>query len=69
VIHDPARVADRVARMAREGKVAAVDGSDLSLDARTVCIHGDTPGAVELAAAVRERLDRDGVAVRAFSAP
>jgi 5-oxoprolinase (ATP-hydrolysing) subunit A len=69
VLHDPGAVAERVARLAREGKITAADGSELALEARTVCIHGDTPGAAALAAAVRERLDRDGIAVRPFSTP
>jgi UPF0271 protein len=68
VIHDPAEVAERVARLAREGKITAADGSELALEAQTVCIHGDTPGAAELAGAVRERLAREGIAVRPFSA-
>ena len=69
VLHDPCIVAERVARLAREGKVLAADGSELALDARTVCIHGDTPGAAALAAAVRQRLEQQGVEVRPFSGP
>jgi 5-oxoprolinase (ATP-hydrolysing) subunit A len=69
VLHDPALVVERVARLAREGRVATADGGELALDARTVCIHGDTPGAADLAAAVRARLDKDGIAVRPFSIP
>jgi 5-oxoprolinase (ATP-hydrolysing) subunit A len=48
VIHDQAAVAERVARLAREGRLQAADGSDLWLEAGTLCIHGDTPGALEL---------------------
>jgi UPF0271 protein len=69
VLHDPALVAERVARLAREGRIATADGGELALDARTVCIHGDTPGAADLASAVRARLDKDGIAVRPFSIP
>jgi UPF0271 protein len=65
VIHDPSLVAERAVRLAREGRVAAMDGSDLEVEARTLCVHGDTPGAVELVKAVRERLAREGIAVRA----
>jgi UPF0271 protein len=64
VLHDPEVVAERVARLAREGRMVAADGTVLALDAGTVCIHGDTPGAAALAAAVRRRLERDGIEVR-----
>jgi UPF0271 protein len=67
VIHDPAKVAERVARLARERRITAADGSELTLDAGTVCIHGDTPGAADLAAAVRSRLERDGIEIRPLS--
>jgi 5-oxoprolinase (ATP-hydrolysing) subunit A len=68
LVTDPAAVADRVARLAREGVIRAADGTELRVAAGTVCVHGDTPGAVEVARAIRERLARDGVAVRSFSA-
>jgi UPF0271 protein len=47
--------------------VAAVDGSALVVKADSICIHGDTPGAVVLAMAVRAELERAGLAVRAFA--
>jgi UPF0271 protein len=68
LVTDPAAVADRVARLALEGVIRAEDGTELRVAAGTVCVHGDTPGAVEVARAIRERLARDGVAVRSFSA-
>ncbi|HEY8414772.1 MAG TPA: 5-oxoprolinase subunit PxpA [Thermaerobacter sp.] len=64
VIHDPAVVAPRVARMVREGKVRAVDGRDIPLVVHSICFHGDNPGAVELARAVRRHLEEAGIAVR-----
>jgi UPF0271 protein len=67
LVTDPEAVAERVARLAREGVIRAADGSDLRVAARTVCVHGDTPGAVALASAVRARLGRDGIAVRSFA--
>jgi len=63
VIHDPEAVVARVLRMAREGVVQAVDGSLVRLDARTVCTHGDTPGAHELVRRLREALEAAGVHV------
>lgn len=67
VIHDPAQVAERVLRMVVDREVIAVDGSRVSLNADSVCVHGDTPGAVALAGAVRSKLEDAGVQVRAFS--
>ncbi|PKW27821.1 LamB/YcsF family protein [Phycicoccus duodecadis] len=69
LLHDPAEVAARVVRMAREGVVKAVDGTEVAVDARSVCVHGDTPGAVGLAAAVRTALADAGVALEAFARP
>ena len=67
VIQDPQEVAARVSRIVREKRVAAVDGSDVPLDVRTVCIHGDTPGAEGLVAAIRARLRAEGIDVRPFA--
>ncbi|ADB50000.1 LamB/YcsF family protein [Conexibacter woesei] len=64
---DPARVAERAVRVAREGTIDARDGSSLQVDAATVCIHGDGPNAVEIARAVRARLDAEGIAVAPFA--
>jgi UPF0271 protein len=68
VLHDPGAVAERVARMVREKRVLAADGSALALDAQTICVHGDTPGAERLVAAIRARLAADGVAVEPLRA-
>jgi UPF0271 protein len=67
LITDPTAVAERVARLARERTLLAADGTELRVAAGTVCVHGDTPGAAELARAIRARLDRDGIAVRSFA--
>ncbi|MBW8732409.1 MAG: LamB/YcsF family protein [Terrabacter sp.] len=67
VLHDPAEVAERVVRLAREGLVTAVDGTDVEVRAESVCIHGDTPGAVAMARSVREALERSGVEIRPFA--
>ncbi len=60
---DPERVARRAVRLVREGVVDAVDGSDLSIRAPTVCIHGDAPNAVEIAARVKQALQEAGVEI------
>jgi UPF0271 protein len=67
VLHDPDEVAARAVRMAREGLVTAADGTDVRIDARSVCVHGDTPRAVRIAAAVRKALVDAGVAVEPFA--
>ena len=67
VLHDPAEVAARVVRLARDGVVTAVDGTDVEVGAESVCIHGDTPGAVAMALAVRAALDLAGVEIRPFA--
>ncbi|MBI1352628.1 MAG: 5-oxoprolinase subunit PxpA [Actinomycetales bacterium] len=64
VIHDAQAVARRAARMVLEGRVEAIDGTVLEIVGATVCLHGDTPGAVEIAKQVREELTANGVVVR-----
>lgn len=66
VIHDPEVVAERVVRMALDGEVIAVDGSPVPLDAASICVHGDTPGAVAIAQQVRSALEEAGVRIAAF---
>ena len=63
LLHDPVEAAERVVRMLKDGKIRAVDGSDLTMCPETICLHGDTPGAVEFARMLRERLDREGVQI------
>ena len=67
VLHDPVEIADRVASMVLSGRVVAVDGSTIPITVESVCVHGDSPGAVQIATAVRERLQADGVALAAFT--
>ena len=68
VIHDPGAVVERVVRMAQERTVMAVDGSVVRLELDTICVHGDTPGAAELAAQIRRALTSAGVDVRPVGA-
>lgn len=67
VLHDPAEVAVRAVRMATRGEVVAVDGSVVPLAARSICLHGDTAGAVAMAQATRRALEEAGVALEAFT--
>jgi UPF0271 protein len=66
VLHDADEVTRRAVRLATEGEIVAVDGSVVRSAARSLCVHGDTPGAVGLAAAVRRELAAAGVTVRCF---
>jgi len=67
VIHDPAKVVARAVRMVQERQVIAVDGSTIALRADTICLHGDTPGAADLARAVRKGLESAGIRIAALS--
>ncbi len=66
MLHDPEQIAERVSRMVDSGQVSAVDGSTIDIRVESICVHGDSPGAVKIATAVRDRLRRDGVDVAAF---
>jgi 5-oxoprolinase (ATP-hydrolysing) subunit A len=68
LLEDAAAAVERAVRLATEGEVVAVDGTVLRTPARSLCVHGDTPGAVELARAVRDGLAGAGVEVRRFTA-
>ncbi|MBZ5538413.1 MAG: LamB/YcsF family protein [Acidobacteriia bacterium] len=63
MVTEPREAAARVIRMVREGKVKTIDGQDCSVRADTVCIHGDTPGALEFAQAVRQELEGAGIEI------
>ena len=67
VLHDPERVAARAVAMATEGRVETADGAEVAVEVRSLCVHGDTPGAVELARAVRAALEEAGVTLEAFA--
>jgi UPF0271 protein len=64
VLEDTAAVAARAVAIARERRVQAADGTLIPLEADTICLHGDTPGAVEHARAVRAALESAGIDVR-----
>jgi UPF0271 protein len=63
LLTDPAEAAKRVLRMLREGKVRSVEGDDVNVRAETICVHGDTPGAVEFARELRSQLVSQGVRI------
>lgn len=66
VIHDPRVIAERMLRMVTTGRISAIDGTEIVLDAGTICVHGDTPMAVGIARMLREALVEQGVDLRSF---
>src|SRR4029453_7082388 len=58
LLRDPNEAAERVLRMLREGKVRSVEGRDVDVRGETICLHGDTPGAVEFARALGKHLEQ-----------
>lgn len=67
VITDLAVIAARIRRLVTAGEIICDDGSVIPMAADSICVHGDTPGAVEMSAAVRDVLDGVGVEVRSFT--
>ncbi|WP_040156354.1 LamB/YcsF family protein [Mobilicoccus massiliensis] len=67
VLHDPQEVSARMVQLVTTGTLTAVDGSTLSIDADSICVHGDSPGAVAMAAAVRDALTAADLEVTAFA--
>ena len=65
LLHDPNEAAERVLRMLRQGKVRSVEGRDVDVRGETICVHGDTPCAVEFARELRIRLESEGVRISA----
>jgi 5-oxoprolinase (ATP-hydrolysing) subunit A len=66
LLDDPAEVAARMLRLVVDGVVRSVDGSDVPVRAESICVHGDSPGAVSMAVQVRRMLAGAGIEVRAF---
>jgi 5-oxoprolinase (ATP-hydrolysing) subunit A len=69
VLHDPHKVAARAVAMVRDGAVTAIDGRLVPLRFDSLCLHGDTPGAVAMAQAVRTALQAQGIVLRPFARP
>jgi len=66
VLHDAGEVAERMLRLAADGVLTAIDGSTVRIEADSLCVHGDSPGAVQMAREVRAMLERSGVRVQSF---
>ncbi|MDE1157243.1 MAG: LamB/YcsF family protein [Neorhizobium sp.] len=68
VLHDAAAIADRMVQLARNGTLEAIDGSTIRIEAQSICVHGDSPGAVAIAKEIRRRFEADGISIRSFLA-
>lgn len=66
VIHNVNAVADRVLSMVKNKTVTAIDGTVVPISAQTICVHGDTPGAVEMIKAIRAKLEQENIILKAF---
>ncbi|QCR19278.1 LamB/YcsF family protein [Agrococcus sp. SGAir0287] len=67
VLHDADAVAARMVRLAEEGVVEAIDGSQVAVRAESICVHGDSPGAIAMAEATRAALEAAGVTIAPFA--
>jgi 5-oxoprolinase (ATP-hydrolysing) subunit A len=67
VITDAGQVADRACAIAAARPIETIDGSELTIEAGSLCVHGDTPGAVQIATAIRRALSEEGIEVAPFA--
>ena len=67
VLHDVELITERMLRLVRDGVIEAEDGSLIELEADSICVHGDSPGAVNIAHALKQRLLEAGVNILAFT--
>lgn len=67
VLHDAEQVARRMLRLVQSGEVEAIDGSITRVEADSICVHGDSPGAIQMAREVRQLLEQSGVSLQAFA--
>ncbi len=67
VLHDPDLVAERMLRLVETGEIVSVSGKRVRLEADSICVHGDSPGAVAMARRLRERLQAAGIPIKSFT--
>ena len=67
VLHDAKVIADRMVGLAQSGTLDAIDGSTIRVEAQSICVHGDSPGAVAIAEEIRRRFTAEGIAIRSFA--
>ncbi len=66
VLHDSALITERMIRLAIDGTLEASDGSTIRIAAQSICVHGDSPGAVTIARDIRAAFETRGIKVRSF---
>jgi UPF0271 protein len=66
VLHSVSAVTDQVLRLVLDGQVATIDGTIIDVPVESICLHGDTPDAVNLAVAIRASLEGAGVTITSF---
>ncbi|RCW45734.1 UPF0271 protein [Halopolyspora algeriensis] len=69
VLDDPQVIAQRCLRLVRGEPIEAIDGSPITVEAESICVHGDSAGAVAIARAVRDALTADGITIAPFTRP
>ena len=69
VLHDPRLIAARAVRMINESVIVTASGKSIPARADTICVHGDTPSAVDIARSLRTAFEADGIKVTAFASP
>ena len=69
MIHDPEQAADRLIQALRTGLMPVISGPPIALQAQSICVHGDSPGAVLMARHIRARLAAAGVTLAPFLIP
>jgi len=66
MIHDTDLAISRVLRMVKEGKVEAITGEDIDIQADSICVHGDNPKAVDFVNEIRKALVNEGISIMAI---
>ena len=67
VIHDSREVCARMLRLVQEGRITAIDGTDIAIEAQSICVHGDSPDAVAITRSVRETFSTHAITIRSFA--
>lgn len=66
VLHDPQQVAERMVQLVQQGGLMSIEGQFTPIEADSICVHGDSPGAVEMARQLRLALEQQGITVGSF---
>lgn len=68
VLHDAGQIAERMLQLVQTGEITSITGQRIQLQADSICVHGDSPGAVEMARCIRQRLQQADVSLQPFVA-